>query len=56
MSVVYYTRVRFGCQDEEELAQFEAATESPELPAQLSPTVTLDEITALINELAPAAG
>ncbi len=56
MSVVLYTRVRFGGEAEEDLAQFEAATESAALPAKLPPTITLDEITSLIDELAPAAG
>jgi mono/diheme cytochrome c family protein len=56
MSVVLFTRVRFGGAEEADLAQFEAATESPELPAQLPLTVTLAEIEALIEELAPAAG
>ena len=56
MSVVAYTRVRFGGADEADLEQFITATESTALPAQLAATVTLDEITALIDELAPAAG
>ena len=56
MSVVLYTRVRFGGAAEEDLVQFEAATESAALPEKLPPTVTLHEITSLINDLAPAAG
>jgi mono/diheme cytochrome c family protein len=56
MSVVLYTRVRFGGQALEDLAQFEEATEAAGLPAKILPMTSLDEILKVINDLAPAAG
>ena len=44
MSVVMFTRVRFGGAEEADLAQFEAATESTGLPAKIPATITLEEI------------
>ena len=56
LAVIYYERVHFGGQEEAELEQLKTLAESPELPAQFEPTVTLAEIETLISDLAPAAG
>ncbi len=56
LAVIYYERVQFGGQDEADLEQLKTLAESPELPAQFEPTVTLAEIETLISDLAPAAG
>ncbi len=56
LSVVLYTRVRFGGAALDDEAQLETAAESTALPASLSTSITLDEITQLLDDLAPAAG
>jgi mono/diheme cytochrome c family protein len=56
LAVVYYERIHFGGQTEEELAQLEAFAENVALPANFEPTLNLDDIQALLAELAPEAG
>lgn len=54
LSVIYYERVRFGEQPEDELVQLKALFESPDLPASLTDQLTLSEVEDLLAALPPA--